>query len=92
VILKDRYCENKEMTDKFQRYLDHQLWKSEHFTTIKAKVVGSEGQYCGSCASNHKLTLVLEFFLRDLSGEITRRQSKMVTPIFTHFHQFLTQF
>jgi hypothetical protein len=25
VILKDRYCENKEMTDKFQRYLDHQL-------------------------------------------------------------------
>ena len=54
------------------------IWKNEHFTTLNARIVGSEGQYCGSCASNHKLTVTLEHFVRDLSGEIQRRQAKMV--------------
>lgn len=78
VVIKDRFCEDKSVTEGFQRYLSHQLWKSEHFTTLSAKIIGSEGQYCGSCASNHKLVIVLEYFLRDLSGEIIRRQASMV--------------
>lgn len=78
VVLKDRFCEDKSIKDGFKRYLSDSIWKSNHFTTLSASVVGTENQYCGTCANNHKLVFVMEHLIRDLSGEISRRQAKMV--------------
>lgn len=79
VVIKERFCENKEIKDNFAKYIGSKVWKSNHFTTVSAKIVGSEGQYCGTCASNHKLIVVMQHLQRDLAGEIKRRNTKIVS-------------
>lgn len=52
VIVKERYCDDQKIKHDFERYLDDNIWKSKHFTTLSATIVGSKGQYCGTCASS----------------------------------------
>lgn len=73
IWVKEVSIETEQAFRKMETYLKNQSHKNPLFLTDTATFVGVESNVCGACSSNRKLAVFMEYFERDLEGELTRR-------------------
>lgn len=80
VWIKEVFIENEEVLQKLNNYISsEQEHLHKHFITLEAFINPVESNVCGSCSVHKKLVVVMEFFERDLEGEIERRAQHIVS-------------
>lgn len=84
VWIKEVMLEDEAAGEHYKKYLDSNLYNSDVFVASNPNFIkGSSGaNMCGNCAGGSKLKVIMEFFERDLEGEILRRGQESVIENF----------
>jgi hypothetical protein len=77
VWIKEVILENESAIEHFKTYSKAPSTNNEMFLTLNSQLVGQRSHFCGACSNSHKLVVVMEYFERDLEGEIMRRAEDM---------------
>ena len=87
IWVKEVSIEDETAFTHYQNYLKNTLYLSEILLTKSASLAGAGGTMCGACSTNRKLVVTMDFFERDLEGEIMRRAEELVKKsIFAEFN------
>lgn len=88
IWLKEVRIEDENAYKHFKEYLDTGSHLNEIFLTREAKIIGPNGGLgglCGACGVGRKLEVAMDFFERDLEGELMRRAEDMVSGLYFKF-------
>lgn len=86
VWIKQIFIEDEATALRIKQHISTQEYMSNCFITIQWKMFDKPGSVvCGTCTSSRKLVVVLEYFERDLEGELMRRASELVFVVFVDF-------
>jgi len=77
VWIKEVILENENALEHYKSYKKNQETEKEMFITLNSQLVGGSSHLCGACSNTRKIVIVMEFFERDLEGEIMRRAEDM---------------
>lgn len=73
IWVKEVTVETEQAFRKINNYIKTKQHNNEIFITKNATFTGVESNVCGACSSNRKLAVFMEYYERDLEGELTRR-------------------
>jgi len=74
VWIKETWIEDEATAQRIVKYINTPEYNSDCFITIKSRLIDkTKDQVCGRCRAGIKLYVLLEYFERDLEGEIMRR-------------------
>lgn len=77
--IKEVLLEDEASSTHYKKYLKKGTHLQEMFITKSTYFVGGQSHMCGACSNSSKLVVIMEYFERDLEGEIMRRAEDMVT-------------
>lgn len=80
--IKEVLLEDEVSTTHYRKYLKKGTHHQEMFITQNTYFLGAKSHMCGACSNSSKLVVIMEYFERDLEGEIMRRAEDMVIFIF----------
>ena len=78
VWIKELFLETNEAYQAISQYIDEGKHKSERFLTKEAKFIVQDSSICGVCSLDKRLVVFMEYFERDLEGELFRRAEDKV--------------
>ena len=87
IIVKEKFIDNQAFNDRISEYLRSGALHCGVFTTLRANMVGTQKQYCGTCISARKLVMAFEYHDRNLAKEIAWRSQRNVSRN-GHFGEF----
>lgn len=77
--IKEVVLEDEISTSHYKKYLRKNDYRQEMFITQSTYFIGSKSHMCGACSNSKKLVVIMQYFERDLEGEIMRRAEDMVS-------------
>lgn len=85
VWIKDVVVEDEMAQEHYRDYLKSKTYNEDVFIPANPHFIlgGSGGKICGNCSGGSKLKVIMEFYERDLEGEILRRGHENVIKIIT---------
>jgi hypothetical protein len=80
VWIKEVHIDDEKTKTAFQHYLNSNAYNRPCYIASNPAIVepSSGNNICGNCSGGTKIVTVMEFFERDLEGEIMRRNQDMV--------------
>ena len=89
VWIKELRIEDEATANRIKQHISTPEYLSDCFITIQSKLFDkSQSNVCGACSTSRKLIVILEYFERDLEGEILRRSQTGVNIFFLIFRNF----
>ena len=77
VWIKEIPIEDEAAYDHYQEYLKTREYNDDLYIACNPNFIGGQAasspNFCGQCGSGNKVIIIMEFFERDLEGEIMRR-------------------
>jgi len=84
VWIKEVYIDDQRSMAFYKTYLDHKSHQKDCFIASNPFIISnnSSSNFCGNCSGGNKIVTVMEFFERDLEGEVMRRNQDVVNFFF----------
>lgn len=84
VWIKEVILEDEAASEHYQKYIKSGNYHNEAFMVSNPHFMkkSSSTNICGNCAGGSTLKIIMEFYERDLEGEILRRGEESVKNIF----------
>ena len=82
VWIKEVIIQDEKSQQFYEKYLKSNSHSAEIFISANPTIIepSVSSHFCGGCAGGRKMIVVMEFYERDLEGEISRRAEDKVTP------------
>jgi len=80
VWIKESWIKDETTASRIVQYINTPEYHNKCFITIKSRLIDkTQNQVCSTCSMGKKLIVLLEYFERDLEGEIMRRAETEVS-------------
>ena len=88
VWVKEIPTEDETASEHYKKYIREKAYENDMFITISCRVSGGARHMCTACSATNKLMVVMDYYERDLEGEIMRRTEDVVRAFLTFWLYF----